>query len=121
MKRNILLVFLLVVISILLSYLLGGFINTRIFGLSGFEGFFVPTEIINFINSFPFLYIFLSPFLFISFGKGKKILWSVLSILPILYFLFDIESGTKIWFWSIIFFASGAIIANVVNFFKNRA
>jgi|GEM_PF-4016090 len=115
MKRNILLVFALIIISSLLAIpVANGIIYKIIFNYYG--DWIVPKGLADLVNGFPFTYIFLATFLFGLFGKGRKWIWSVVSITPILYFLYYIESGISIWFWSTIFFILGIIIAKIVEF-----
>jgi hypothetical protein len=116
MKRNILLVFILIVSSLLLAMPFGNLIVSRLFSSQGgFATFSFPSDLGDFLNGLPFLYFFLSTLLFGLFGKGKKWVWSIISILPILYGLFYIESGIEIWFWSVIFFVAGIILSIILK------
>ena len=104
MKRNIILVLVLIITSLLLAMSFGNLIISRLFSFQGgFATFSLPSDLGDFLNGLPFLYFFLSTLLFGLFGKGKKWIWSVISVLPILYGLFYIESGIEIWFWSVVF------------------
>mgnify|MGYP001617742603 FL=1 len=112
MKKNILLLILLIILSALLAIPFGRLVISHLFNTSGgFATFSLPSDLGNFLNGMPYLYLLLAPFLFGTFGKGKKWIWSIVSTIPILYFLFYIESGKLIWFWSLIFFVSGIILA----------
>lgn len=110
MKRNILLVFVLIVLSTLLAMPFANFVVYKfIFHYSG--DWIVPKEISDFTNGLPFIYFLLSPLLFGLWGLGRKWLWVAVSLLPILYTLYYIESETYIWFWSSIFFIVGILLS----------
>ncbi|MFA6405457.1 MAG: hypothetical protein WCW46_01760 [Candidatus Paceibacterota bacterium] len=87
---------------------------------NNYGSWFVTEDFAHFANGFPFTYLFLSTFLFGLFGKGRKWLWSVISVIPVLYFLYYIESGTSIWLWSAVFFVSGIIVAKIMEFISSR-
>ena len=115
MKRNILLVVFLVVLSGVIAIPFGNLIISRLFNSGGFATFSIPSDLGDFLNGFPFLYILLSPLLLGLFGKGEKWVWSIISILPILFFLYYIESGIKIWTWSVVFFVTGIVLAFILQ------
>ena len=116
MKRNILLLFVLIILSLVLATPVGSLISSKLLNSGGgFGTFSLPSDLGNFLNGLPFSYLFLSSFLFSLLGRGKKWIWSIVSIIPILYFLFYIESGGIIWFWSLIFFVSGIIISKLLR------
>jgi hypothetical protein len=123
MKRNILLAIILVILSALLAIPFGDLIISRLFNAGGFATFSLPSDLGNFMNGLPFLYFLLSSLLFGLWGKGKKWVWSIASIIPILYFLFSIESGKLIWLWSAIFYIIGIVLAFILQkiFKKNSA
>lgn len=111
MKRNLLLITFLIFLSILLANPIGNIILSKLLGSSGnFGTFSIPSSVGDFLNGFPFIYILLSPLLFVAFGKGKKWIWTGISVLPIAYLLFYIESGKQIWIWAVMFFIAGVII-----------
>ncbi len=114
MKRNIFLIFVLIVSSLLLAIPFANFVVYKL--VFNYYGSWVVTkDVANFANGFPFVYILLSSLLFGIWGLGKKWIWSIISVLPILYGLFYIESSIEIWFWSIVFFASGIILAWLIR------
>ncbi len=118
MKRNIVLFFALVVLSVLLAIPFANFVvYNSVFNYYG--SWFVTEDVAHFANGFPFVYILLSPLIFGLWGLGRKWLWVGISLLPILYFLYYIESETYIWFWSSIFFVSGAVLSVVVRYIIN--
>ncbi|MFA6269592.1 MAG: hypothetical protein WC657_00040 [Candidatus Paceibacterota bacterium] len=119
MKRNILLIIVLIVLSSFLAIpIANGIVYKMIF--NNYGSWFVTEDFAHFANGFPFTYLFLSTFLFGLFGKGRKWLWSVISVIPVLYFLYYIESGTSIWLWSAVFFVSGIIVAKIMEFISSR-
>lgn len=119
MKRNIFLVFVLIVLSILLSAPSGYLLNKYIFVVNGgFATFSIPTDLSAIINGLPVSYLFLIPLLFIIFGKQKKILMVVLFSLPMIIFSFMVS--IEYLFWSLIFFVSGIILAKLINFIISK-
>lgn len=118
MKRNILLFFALVVLSVLLAIPFANlFVYNFVFNYYG--SWFVTDNVAHFANGFPFVYILLSPLIFGLWGLGRKWLWVGISLLPILYILYYIESDTSTWFWSSIFFVSGAVLSVIVRYITN--
>ncbi|OHA89861.1 MAG: hypothetical protein A2741_03020 [Candidatus Zambryskibacteria bacterium RIFCSPHIGHO2_01_FULL_43_27] len=121
MKRNISLTLSSIVISGFVASLFGGVISQKMFGPSGFEGFFVPQEIINFVNSFPFVYILLSTILFLIFGRDRKWIWlGFISILPVVVVFIYIRAGIAFWLWFGAFFVSGIILVQIINFLSRK-
>jgi len=114
MKRNILLFFVLVVLSPLLAIPFGYLLNSYIFIISGgFATFSLPTDLSAIINGLPVSYLFLTPLLFIILGKSKKLLVAIILSLPMLIFSYIVSP--EYLFWSLIFFISGIILAKLIN------
>jgi hypothetical protein len=119
MKRNILLILGLVVGSIILAIPFANFVVYKlVFHYSG--DWIVPKSIADFANGLPFLYLLLSPILFGIWGKGKKWLWVIVSILPIVVLDIYIGAFKDMWFWSLIFFVSGIILAKLIPFIISK-
>ncbi len=114
MKRNLLLFLALVSSSSLISIFLGEKISTSLFPFAG--SWIVPFEIIHFVNSFPFVYYFLAPFLFLSWGEGKKWVWIIVSVLPLV--IIEIYIGAFVEFLSLnlTFFISGVFLSFITKF-----
>lgn len=119
MKRNILLIFILVILSLLLAVPVANVVIYKII-FNYYGDWIVPKGLADLVNGLPFTYLFLSTFIFGLFGKGKKWIWSVVSIIPIIYFLYYIESGMPIWIWSFVFFISGIILAKIVELITSK-
>ena len=115
MKRNILLVFILIILSSLLALPFGYLLNNYIFTISGgFATFSLPTDLSAIINGLPVSYLFLVPLLFIIWGKLKKLVIVTVLSLPMLVFSYIVSP--EYLFWSFIFFVSGIAIAKILNF-----
>ena len=113
MKRNILLILGLVVGSIILAIPFGYLLNSYIFTMSGgFATFSLPTDLSAIINGLPVSYLFLTPLLFIIWRKSKKLLVAIILSLPMLIFSYIVS--LEYLFWSLIFFASGIILAKLI-------
>ncbi len=119
--KNISLIFVLITLSYLLATPVGSYLGPKIFYTDGgFATFSLPSDFGNFLNGVPFVYLFLSAFLFGTFGKGRKWVWATTCAIPMIYFLFSIDSGLVIWLWSAASFAKGIIIALAINFFRKQ-
>ena len=119
MKRNILLVFILVVLSPLLAIPFGYLLNSYVFTINGgFATFSLPTDLSAIINGLPVSYLFLVPLLFIIWGKLKKLLMVIILSLPMLIFSYIVS--LEYLFWSAIFFVSGIAIAKIIKFVFSR-
>ncbi len=121
MKRNILLFAVIIIVSIILIYPVGNFFNEYILKEQGGAGFDVGPDqaMINLFVGGMITLPFLSPLFFGIWGRSKlRWFFAIILSLPII-FIFK-WAGTYLYI-PFISFISGAIIANVVNFFRNRA
>ena len=117
---NIFLALLLFVLSYLLAMPVGQFITPSLYGISTGGGF-LPDDLGDFLNGMPFIYVFLCTFLFHLFGRGRKWIWIIICAIPMIYFLFIIESDFFIWFWSVVFFAIGIIFGLAIHFLIKKS
>ncbi len=118
MKNNAFSAFILLLASIVIAITFGETISNYLFPGNGWWG--VPSEIANFVNSFPFIYYFLSPIIFTLWGEGKKWIWITGSILPLTILDIYIELDIFILLLSAKFFVAGIIIALAINFFRKQ-
>ena len=113
MKRNMLLVFVLIISSLLLAAPFGYLLNKYVFVVSGgFSTFSIPTDLSAIINGLPVSYLFLIPILFTIFGKQKKIMIILMS-LPMLIFSFIVSM--EYLFWSVVFFITGIVLSVILQ------
>lgn len=120
MKKNLSLFFLVIVASLVFAYPVGillGYISPS-FRFGGFATFSTPADISLFSNGLPISFLFLQPLFLGLWGKNKKWVWVVTSIIPILIFSFFVSQ--RYFFWSVVFFLAGLLISLIINFFKNR-
>ena len=119
MKRNILLIFVIIVLSLILAMPFGNLVNKYVFTSSGFATFSIPDDISSFINGLPLVYLLLTTLIFGMFGKSKK--WIIAFILAIPSIIFSFMVSTKYLTWSAIFLISGIIIAKIVEFISSKS
>jgi len=115
MKRNLLLFFLNIFLSLIIAYPLGHFVIGKFIFKYRFFDFIIPTSLADFTDGLLFGFLLLSPIVYGLWGYGKKWFWSLVSIIPIIIFNLWIGAGKAIWFWSAIFFVSGIAIAKLIN------
>jgi len=118
MKRNILLIFVLIVLSLLLAMPFGNVVNRYVFTSSGFATFSIPDDISSFINGLPLVYLLLTTLIFGIFGKNKK--WIIAFILAIPAIIFSFIVGTKYLTWSIIFLVLGIVVTKMVKLISSN-
>ncbi|MEK7642547.1 MAG: hypothetical protein AAB392_02000 [Patescibacteria group bacterium] len=120
MKRNALLLLGIVILSSILSVIAGDFISKNLFPYG--TDWIIPSEIIHFTNSFPIIYLFLIPLIFILLNRdNNNVKWIIFSSFPI--FIIDLYIGALKYTWllSIKSFLLGLIIALIIKkiFIKN--
>ena len=120
MKRNILLVFLNIVLSLVIAYPLGHFVIGKFIFKYRFFDFVISSGFADFIDGLLFGFLMLSPIVHGLWGHGKKWLWSLVSVLPIIVFDLWIGASKAIWLWSAVFFAAGIVIALVINSLRKK-
>lgn len=113
MKRNILLVFVLIGLSLLLATPFGNLINPYLFPYSGFATFSFPDDLSGFLNGLPLVYLILTPIIFNIWGKSKKWLSIILVSVPAI--IISIIASVRYTFWSLIFFAVGIILSIIIQ------
>lgn len=111
--KNIFRFFLLLVASVGTTLLIGENLNNYLFPGSG--SWIVPPEIVNFVNAFPLIYLFLIPLVFLIQGEQKKWIWISGSLLLLIATTVYQGSGFSIWALSAIFFLAGTIVAFGIN------
>lgn len=111
--KNIFRFFLLLVASIGTTLLLGESFSNYFFSGSG--SWIVPPEIVNFVNTFPLIYLFLIPPIFLVRGEQKKWIWIFGSLSLLIATTIYQGSGLSIWTLSAIFFLAGTIVALGIN------
>lgn len=117
MKNNAFSAFILLLASVIAAIFLGEMINNYLFPGSGG---LVPSEIANFVNSFPFIYYFLAPIIFTLWGEGKKWIWTIGSVLPLIMLDAYLGLNIAILLISAKFLGAGIIIALAINFFRKQ-
>ena len=113
MKRNILLVFVLIVLSLLLATPFGNLVNPYLFPYSGFSTFSFPDDLSGFLNGLQFVYLILTPIIFNVWGKSKKWLSIVLVSVPAI--VISIVASVRYTFWALIFFVVGIILSIILK------
>ncbi len=114
MKRNILLIFGIIILSIILAIPFGNFLNKYVFTIrGGFGTFSLPTDLSSIINGLVVAYLFSVSFILISFCKSHRLILTIILSLPAIIFSYIIS--IQYLFWSVIFFISGLIIALIIQ------
>lgn len=96
MRKNILLLVLVLALCLVLAPYFGAFYNNIV---SQYDNSFLglSKETVVFVAGIPFAYMFLIPFVFELFGTGNKKKWILWSLLPVvLFYLYDSVNVTYI-------------------------
>lgn len=119
MKRNIFLLFLTLALALILAYPIGNIFNSVIspWG-SGFSTFSLPSEISDFANGLPLIYLMLVGFLFGGWGKSKKLIWFTVLCIPV--FTLAVFVGKRYFFLSLVFFVCGILLAQSILYLKKN-
>lgn len=115
MKRNILLLFLSIVLAFIIAYPFGHFVLGALIFTNRFSSFLIPNNVADFIDGLLFGFILISPFVYVVWGEGRKFLSSIISISPLLVLNLYIGAGKRTWFWFVVLFAIGVILGVLLH------
>lgn len=119
MRRNILLVPAVIILSSLLAIPFAKIIVYKtVFGYYG--SLFVTEDVAHFANGFPFVYLILITLLFNMFGRGRKLIWVSILTLPIIMSFLYIQADASMWLWALIFFVSGLVLSSLLKFVASK-
>src|SRR3989344_7798031 len=119
MKRNFLLFFVLIILSLTLAHSLGYVVNKIVNFTNGSTSVISvgpPVYFFEFMIGFGILYPILSTILFGIWGKGKKWIWAFVLCLPV--FWIASRFGFLYVMFTLVFFILGFAIVIVINLSK---